>query len=220
MTGTFPDTRWSLIGRLGAGDDARLLVATYADAVGRYLRARLSGYDAGVVDDVVQEVLAQLLDHPEVLAQARPGPGSRFRHYLMQVAWNAARNALRRWQRGSGQPLPSTEAIAAAGDATADHAWAASVLAQAWDELRARRDAGTVEDDVVAVTEAHLIDGRALRDLVAAGLGSLATCSRRLALGRTLLQQTIVDRLRLAGELAPEETPAAACTRLLAHFRQ
>lgn len=220
MTGTFPDTRWSLIGRLGAGDDARLLVATYADAVGRYLRVRLAGYEPGVVDDVVQEVLARLLDHPEVLAQARPGPGSRFRHYLMQVAWNAARNALRRWQRGNARPLLETDVIAAvANDATADHAWAASVLAQAWDELRAQRDAGAVEADVVAVTEAHLIDGRGLRDLAAAGLGSLATCSRRLALGRTLLQQAIVERLRVAGELAADETPAAACSRLLAHFR-
>lgn len=221
MNDTFPDTRWSLIGRLGAGDDARLLVATYADAVARYLRTRLKGRDPAIIDDVVQEVLAGLLDAPEVLARAQPGPGSRFRHYLMHLAWNAARNALRRWQRGDNQPLIDTDAIAAhAADADADRAWAASVLAQAWDELRAQRDAGQVEAAVVAITEAHLIDGTSLRDLVSAEHGSLATCSRRLAQGRMLVQQAIVERLRVAGELAADETPAAASARLLAHFHQ
>lgn len=217
----FPETRWSLIRRLDAegGTAAVLLVEAYADAVARYLRSRLG--DLGpTCDDITQDVLAHLLERPDLLARATPQPGLRFRHYLMRLAWNEARNALRRSRRGEGQDLHE-DSLAAADtlDPHMDAAWAASVLAQAWQELRARGDAGDVDASVVAVTEAHLREGVGLRDLAARGLGSLATCSRRLAQGRMLLQQAIVERLRQAGELGADESPAAACDRLLETMR-
>ena len=225
MTESFPDTRWSVIGRLGTddpdGDQARSLVATYADAVTRYLRLRLRDCAATLVDDVIQDVLAHLLHHPEVLARAQPGMGSRFRYYVMTLAWNEARNALRRLRPDATRTL--TE-IANATDqqpnGDMDRAWATSVLTAAWDELRAQGDAGLIEADVVTLTEAHLIAGRSLRDLAASGTASLATCSRRVAQGRMLLQQAIVERLRLVGEWDAQVTPAEACARMLEHFRR
>src|SRR5690606_22363735 len=142
--------------------------------------------------------------------------GLRFRHYLMRLAGIDARNARRRNRRGTGRDL-AAEALAAvdAGDPPLDAAWADTDRAQAWLELRARADAGQIDAGVVAVTEAHLREGTGLRDLAARGLGSLAPCSRRLAQGRMLLQQAIVERLRQAGELGADESPAAACDRLL-----
>ncbi|MEK7414452.1 MAG: hypothetical protein AAB263_14150, partial [Planctomycetota bacterium] len=62
---------------------------------------------------------------------------------------------------------------------------------------------------------AHLVHGKNLRDIVKETGLSLATCSRRLARARTLLQQAIAERLRLAGELGADEDPARACAVLL-----
>ncbi len=224
MTESFPDTRWSVIGRLTTddpgGDHARLLVGTYADAVARYLRLRLRGCALALVDDVIQDVLAHLLRHPEVLARAQPGLGSRFRYYIMALARNEARNALRRLRPDS--TLPLTEVVdpnETQPDGDMDRAWATSVLTAAWDELRAQGAAGIIPPDVVTLTEAHFIGGRSLRDLATAGPASLATCSRRVAQGRMLLQQAIVERLRLVGELDAEITPAQAGARMLEHFR-
>jgi RNA polymerase sigma factor (sigma-70 family) len=214
----FPDTRWSLVRRLDAhaGTASVLLVDAYADATARYVRSRLRDVPAELLDDIIQDVLVHLLEHPDILARAQPGPGSRFRHYLMHVAWNEARNALRRRRRETGLALEDEEASHEAAPATGmDRAWAASVLTQAWNELRARRDSGDIDAAVVAITEAHLIRGESLRSCVEQGMGSLATCSRRLAHGRMLVQQAIVERLRHAGELAEDEMPTQACERML-----
>lgn len=217
MPADFPATRWSLIARLGDSPAAAAaLVETYADAVRRYLRARLAATDA---DDVTQDVLVHLLEHPEVLARAKPGPGSRFRHYLMTLAWNEARNALRRRRRG-GDAQPLAEEPAGAGaDPAMDRAWAQSVLTQAWAELRAWADEGQVEPEAVAVGEAVLLRGAQLRETAAALGLPLATCHRRLAAARTLLQRSIADRLRHAGELREGEDAAQAYERLLAELR-
>src|SRR5687768_18191924 len=45
------------------------------------------------------------------------------------------------------------------------------------------------------------------------------TCQRRLARGRTALQQAITARLRQAGEWAEGDDPATACALLLAKLR-
>jgi RNA polymerase sigma factor (sigma-70 family) len=218
MEADFPDTRWSLIRRLAASDGAGiLLVDAYADAVARYLHARCAAHGIDRANDIVQEVMVHLLERPDVLARATPGPGSRFRHFLMSVAWNEARNALRRTRPTTAEAIRESDATDdAAIDRGMERAWAASVLEQAWQELRARRDAGDVDAEVVRISEQHLIAGTTLRDIAGSGVASLATCSRRLAQGRTLLQQAIVERLRHAGELGSDETPAQACDRLLA----
>jgi RNA polymerase sigma factor (sigma-70 family) len=207
----FPTTRWSLLGPAADGG-AAVLVDLYADAVAAYLRGKLAARaPASDVDDVIQDVLMHLLQRPDLLAQARPGEGSRFRHYLMALAWNEARNALRR-RRPSGQPLPEEPASDAA-PGESDRAWARSVLDQAWREVAAWCDGVTAPPETLAVLRLVLGDGVALRE-AATRLGlSLATASRRLALGRTLLQKAIADRLRAAGELGADD-PATAVERL------
>src|ERR1043165_2198938 len=96
----FPATRWSLIARLpDQPQQAAALVGLYADAVGEYLRRRLIGERRERVDDVIQDVLLDLMRKPELLARAAPGSGSRFRYYLMNLAWLAALNALRHERR-------------------------------------------------------------------------------------------------------------------------
>lgn len=222
----FPATRWSLIARLpDHPQQAAVLVGLYADAIGNYLGRKLAGERADRVEDIVQEVLLDLLRKPEVLAKAQPGSGSRFRYYLMNLAWFSALNVLRHARR---RDHPSLEATAEAEDPARaghppapdqqramDRAWAVSVIQQAMDELTQRTRDGSLEPEALAVLQANLVHGQSLRE-VSASLGiPLATCSRRLARARTLLQQSITERLRLAGELAADEDPTRACAVLL-----
>jgi len=220
----FPDTRWSLIGRLGEDGVAPLLVERYARGVDRYLRLKLPGEAArSDFDDIVQDVLIHLLERPDVLAQAKPGVGSRFRHYLMTVAWNEARNALRRRRRIAGKELTLVADDDAAALSSADpdqallmdRAWAEAVVSQAWADLHAWAGAGTIDADIPRILDSCLIQGRTLRECADDHGLSLATCQRRLARGRLHLQQAMADRLRHAGELEDESDVAATCDRLL-----
>lgn len=214
----FPATRWSLIARLPEQpQQAAVLVGLYAEAIGGYLALRLAGERAERIEDVVQEVLLELLGKPEVLARAEPGQGSRFRYYLMNLAWRSALNHLRHARRRDHPGIPDDAEAPPGADqlAAMDRAWALSVLRQALDEVRRRSADGTLEPEAFAVLRAHLVEGRGLRE-IGAGLGcSAATCSRRLARARTLLRQAIAERLRLAGELRPGEDEHRACTVLL-----
>ena len=207
---SFPTTRWSLLAR-SDGSPVSDVVELYADAIAAYLRHKLAQrLPASDLDDVVQDVLIHLLEHPDLLNQAKPGDGSRFRHYLMTLAWNEARNAARR-RRPTGVPLPDEPT--GATPIESDRAWARSVIDQAWREVAAWCDDGTAPPETIAVLRQAFGDGAPLRD-VAVTLGiSLATASRRLALGRTLLQKSIADRLRAAGELGNDD-PAIALERL------
>ncbi len=219
----FPETRWSLIGRLGEHPaEATTVVETYAGSIDRYLRHRLPTVDAGTVDDIVQDVLVHLLGQAEVLARARDAPGSRFRHYLMTVAWNEARNAWRRRRPRRDQVRFEQDDVHATMPdevAAMDRAWAESLLARVWAEVRAWADDGTIEREVPVVLEANLIRGLGLREIAdQLGIG-LATASRRLAHGRMLVQQALIAHVRHAGELDPEEDAALACARLLALLR-
>lgn len=222
----FPATRWSLIARLPEHpQQVAVLIGLYADAIGAYLARKLAGERQDRIDDTIQEVLLDLLAKPEVLARARPGSDSRFRYYLMNLAWYAARNTLRHARRrdhasldavGDADDSPLVDAMPAPDQQRAmDRAWALSVVQQAMDELQRWSRSGELEPEAYAVLQANLIEGRGLRE-VGAALGlSAATCSRRLARARTLLQQAIAERLRLAGELGAGEDPAAACDLLL-----
>jgi RNA polymerase sigma factor (sigma-70 family) len=216
----FPATRWSLIARLPEQPRAvATVLALYADAIGAYVSRKLVGESPERVADIVQEVLLELLGKPDLLAQAQPGTGSRFRHYLMHLAWMAARNHLRYARRRDHAGLDAIgdgPAAESGQQAAMDRAWALSVVQQSLDQLRRWAADGTLEPEAFAVLTGSLIEGRDLRSLSAASGLSLATCSRRLARARTLLQQTITERLRLAGELAADEDPAAACAVLLA----
>lgn len=216
----FPATRWSLIARLGdQPQQVAVLVGLYADAIAAYLAGKLAGERPERIDDTIQEVLLDLLGKPALLARAQPGSGSRFRHYLMNLAWCSARNALRHARRRDHASLDE-EADAGVPPApdqqrAMDRAWAVSVLQQALEELRRQAGDGRLEPEALAVLQASLVEGQGLRAVAAATGLSLATCSRRLAKARMLLQQALAERLRLAGELGADEDPAQACALLL-----
>ena len=226
----FPATRWSLIARLPEHpQQVAVLIGLYADAVGAYLARKMAGEKLDRIEDTVQEVLLDLLGKPEVLAKAQPGSGSKFRYYLMNLAWFSALNILRHARRRDHTSLDAVtdaddhaQVERLAGDAPApdqqqamDRAWAISVVQQAMEELQRWTRDGTLEPEAFAVLQANLIEGKGLRE-VGEDLGiSAATCSRRLARARTLLQRAIADRLRLAGELGAHEDAAQSCSVLL-----
>ncbi len=205
----FPPTRWSLIDRIrgGAGDgagDGQIqglgeLVGRYADCLARYLRIRFAHEDRTDLDDVIQEVLVSLLEQPELLSQARPREGGRFRYFIATVALNQARNAFRRRWRERGREVPSltdqgTEIASETAESTqVDHAWTAAVLAAAWTDLRGWASQGDIESDIPTLLEGHLVQGVTLRELAEQHHLSLATCQRRIAKGRTWLQRAIAD---------------------------
>lgn len=234
MSVRFPETRWSLIRRLGdRPEDAATLVDLYCDGIVRYLRRRLDhDLSADDVDDIAHEVLVQLLEHPEVLAQARPGPGSRFRYLLMTVAYNAARNVWRARRRNAARTVatehpdrtePGAEAAAAPEPEALramDRAWAESLLTSAWNDVRGLADERRLEPEAVAILEDSLVRGIGLRRIAQARGLTLPTCQRRFARARTYLQQAITARLRQAGELPPGADPASACDLLLDVLRR
>lgn len=210
----FPATRWSLI---GAADGAQAVLALYAEPIARYLAMKLpAAVRDGRIEDVVQETLVWLAEHPEVLTRARPGANadgsaSRFRWYLMTVALNQARNAMRRLHAAPAEAL--VDEPAAAADRDMDRAWAAAVIADAWRDLAGWAAQGACEPEVPEAARLHLGDGLGVRE-IAVRLGlSLGATHRRIATGRTLLRRAIIDRLRAAGEAGADEQ--AACDALL-----
>lgn len=224
----FPVTRWSLIARLpGQPQQVAALIGLYADAIGAYLAVKLTGERRERIDDIIQEVLLDLLGRPELLSQAEPGSGSRFRYYVMNLAWLAARNHLRHARRRDHAQLDevaedpaSTARSADQHHSAMDRAWAMSVVQGALDDVQRWTTDGQLEPEALAVLQANLIEGQGLREVAQATGMSLATCSRRLARARMLLQQSIADRLRLAGDLAAGDDPTQACTVLLEALRQ
>lgn len=227
----FPATRWSLIARLpDHPTQASTLIGLYVDAIGAYVQMRLAHERPEQVEDVIQEVLTDLLAKPEALAKANPGSGSRFRYYLMHLAWQSALNVLRYHRRrayGSLDAGPDADSqgrmerlsggVPAPDQmATMDRAWAVSVVQQALEDVRRASAAGQLDTDASPVLRANLIDGQSLRDIAATMGMSLATCSRRLAQARQFLQHAMTERLRLAGEIGPDDDAAVVGERLLA----
>jgi DNA-directed RNA polymerase specialized sigma24 family protein len=237
----FPETRWSLIGRLAEQpDQVAVVVELYADPIARYLRVKFgSDHSSSRIEDVIQEVLVYLMEHPQIIARARPGDtpagsASRFRYFIMTLAFNAARNAWRRSEHGkemNGSLGDGTDATVADALAVAaqpddelarlmDRAWAESLLALAWRDVRAWAGDGTLETEIPRILELHLIERHNLREVSDILHVPLATCHRRLARGRTYLQKAIIDRLLQAGEIAHEGDGLAACAVLLAALRK
>ena len=233
----FPATRWSLIARLpDQPQHIGLLLELYADTIGTYLAMKLRTERPERIQDVVQEVLLDLLSKPEVLSRAQPGEGSRFRYYLLNLAWHSALNAIRR-ERRRDLPLEAKATVHEDDDvAPVDHlpshmpapeqrsvmdrAWAIGVVQQALEEVQ-RWSIGPDGDPVGhLLLHATLIQGQSLRDAAGAANIPLATASRRVIALRARLQNAIAERLRLAGELAPAEDPAQACTILLDALRE
>jgi RNA polymerase sigma factor (sigma-70 family) len=214
----FPATRWSLIARLpDQPQQAGALLALYADTIGAWLAMKLRGEHPERIQDVVQEVLVDLLGKPEVLARANPAEGSKFRYYLLNLAWCSARNALRRERRQDGaMPLLNHEAPAAVEHSDMDRAWAIGVIHQALDELAGQaRQAGAEAMAQHVLLHRSLVEGLGIRDIARNTGIPLATASRHLAAGRRKLQAAIADRLRLSGDLAPGADPLQAGALLL-----
>jgi DNA-directed RNA polymerase specialized sigma24 family protein len=223
----FPNTRWSLIARLAqeAGGHATL-VELYAPAIARYLATRFpSEQSQGVLDDIVQEVLIDLIDRPELFAAAKPGAGSRFRYVVMNAAYLLARNARRRVGKRAHEDVHLVDAEDASAVpvdtmAAMDRAWAESVLTAAWNEVAAWVDEGVLDRGTVEMLEQHLVRAVPLRDVAKQVDLPLATCFRRVAKGRTYLQKAIIDRLERAGEIPLGSDAAQASERLLEAVRQ
>jgi RNA polymerase sigma-70 factor (ECF subfamily) len=92
-----PETRYSLLARLGRGSDHQAwsdFVSVYQPALYRYVRSRgLQDADAW---EVVQEVF--LAVHRSVDRWSQPGRGS-FRAWLLRIAFNVSVDEMRRRQR-------------------------------------------------------------------------------------------------------------------------
>lgn len=190
----FPPTRWSLVGNAPTGD-AGALVERYADAIARYLRLRFPELPAVDFDDLVQEVLMHLLQRPELLAEASPRNGGRFRYFLATVALNQARNVVRSRRRAAARERPMPEDHPAAVEAEVDRAWSAAALAAAWADLRGWASSGDIEAEIPSLLDEHMTTGAPLRELADRHGLSLATCQRRLAKGRTWLRRAIEARI-------------------------
>lgn len=191
----FPPTRWSLVGRAPTGqEDATLVVERYADCLRRYLRLRFPRLGPADFDDLVQDVLLKLLEHPDLLSGASPRDGGRFRYYLATVALNQARNALRLRQRTQQRECGLGDEPLTAATPEVDAAWHESLLASAWADLRGWAGSGELEADIPGLLEEHLVHNVSLRDLAERHGLALSTCQRRIAKGRTWLQQAIISR--------------------------
>ena len=169
-----------------------LLIERYADCLARYLRLRFPELAPSDADDLHQEVLVHLLEHPELVAAASPRAGGRFRYFLATLALNQARNVLRRRRRLQVRQQTLDEHTAAA-EPEVDQAWREAVLVAAWGDLRGWAASGELEPELPDLLAQHLA-GTPLRELAAAHGLSLATCQRRLARARTRLQQAITVR--------------------------
>lgn len=222
----FPATRWSLVARCGDdGGAATALVERYADAVHRYLGGKLPDLDPALLDDLVQEVLLALLQRPEILARARAGGDSRFRYLLMRVAWNAARNALRRLRNRQPRIVDPADLDAALSgvrdedpveDRDMDRAWALSLIDRGWRELRAWTEEGLLPTECLPVLDRHLVQGQGLRQIAAELDLALATCQRRLSAGREALARSLATALSEAGELGEGADPLHVLGQALA----
>ncbi len=229
MTISFPDTRWSLIARVGDGrEHAAVLLELYGDSIARYLRLKLSTrVPPADLDDVIQDVAVQLLERPELLSKSvMPAAAStyRFRHWLMATALMLARNPLRarRHDRALAQLPHDAAATEVRRDDDMERAWAASVLDASWRDLRAWALDGTLDPAALAVLDATLVRGVSLRAYAATlptDGPSLATCQRLQARARAALVQAIAARLRHAGELSADDDAAVACDRLIEALR-
>lgn len=147
-TGSFPDTSWSLISRLGRSQTAESqktlesLCRNYWKPLYLYLRARTrSNEDA---KDLVQAFLLWLMEG-EALKKFAPERGG-FRHYLKmllkQFAFHQdeAMNRLKRGGAAGFVPLDIVEPAApsAPPDESFDKAWRDQLMGQAIDGVRKR----------------------------------------------------------------------------------
>ncbi len=189
----FPQTRWSLIGEVAAGG-AGPVIECYAAGIAAYLRLKFPDLALADLEDVTQEVLLHLLTHPDLLTGAKVSEHGRFRYFLATLAFNQARNAVRRLRRSTAHQAP-LDLEPVAEPAEVDQAWESAALAAAWQDLRGWVASGDLEADAVELLERHLGAGIPLRQLAEESGLSLATCQRRVAKARTWLQEAAQTRL-------------------------
>jgi DNA-directed RNA polymerase specialized sigma24 family protein len=100
-----------------------------------------------------------------------------------------------------------------------DRAWALGVVQQAFEEVARWASAEGGDAKAGDLLRATLVEGLSLRQAATAAGMPLASASRRLAVARQRLQAAISERLRLSGDLGPDEDAAAACSVLLERLR-
>lgn len=214
----FPGTRWSLVYALkdGSTDAMVRILQLYAPSIEIYLRRRLvNEVPFHLLDDIIQDVLLDLYERKEVLAQAQPGDSSRFRYLLMRVAYNAARNARRKLQRGDRCSAPTAvlESSSEALDVTAvgedlsvserramDRAWGLSIVQQAVRDCLAWSDEKPTDQEAIAAVRLEWEEAVSQREIAKRLKLSLATAHRRLATGRMLVRRAMIDHLIALGE--------------------
>jgi RNA polymerase sigma factor (sigma-70 family) len=189
----FPQTRWSLVGKV-AGGGAGPLIERYATGIAAYLKLKFPDLPGPDLDDVTQEVLLHLLSHPDLLTGAKASDHGRFRYYLATVAFNQARNVVRSLRRSAAHQAHLDHEPTFV-PTEVDQAWESAALTAAWQDLRGWVASGEIEAEAVDLLERHLGEGIPLRDLAHASGLSLATCQRRVAKARTWLQEAVQIRL-------------------------
>jgi DNA-directed RNA polymerase specialized sigma24 family protein len=162
----FPETRWSLLGRAGAADDAVRrealgeLIELYLASLRRFL-VRGMRIDRTQADDLLQEFMVAKVIGGNLLSAADPARG-RFRNLLIRALRNHTISELRRaW--GDAEPLEPVEDLApfpspeAGFDQLLQCLWARQVLCAAAAEMR-RECQGRGRDDVWEVFRRRLAD--------------------------------------------------------------
>ena len=152
----FPPTRWSLVLAARAGKPARQtalneLLAMYWAPL--YCYARRKGLDRDAAQDVVQGLLAQLLER-DFVAQLDPAKG-RLRAYLRTALNNYLVNRhahAAAQKRGGGAPMLSLDVDSVERqidpatpnpDAAFEREWAVQVMQRALTQLRREFESGT-----------------------------------------------------------------------------
>ena len=198
--------------REGSDSAIQRLLEDYAPAIEIYLRRRMANEaNRESIDDIVQEVLLELFNKQDVLAKAQQGDKSRFRYLLMRVAYNAARNARRRIQRGNDRMvsigddtimglLEPDRDLNAEEQISMDRAWGLSIVEQAIIDCTGWCEKNQSDQEAVMALKLELEEKLNQRDIAQRLNLSLATAHRRLARGRMLIRKAMIDHLITMGE--------------------
>jgi RNA polymerase sigma-70 factor (ECF subfamily) len=227
MAELFPETRWSMILRLGSASDPQRHAA-FADLCASYWRplyvyARSLGHQPPDAEDLVQGFLAQLIARDEMGAlspergRMRTYLKAALRHHLIDGARRAGAQ-----RRGGGATHLSleTESLERAlltresPDVDYDRYWTRALLDRSLARLR-EKYAAAGKEALFAELEPHLTgDSAPAYARLAQKLGSSET-SLRAAVHRLRAHFRVILRAEVAETLGPGEDPEAELRYLM-----